>query len=92
MNHPINPQRIEVVDERTASILRRKTGTQRVEIAFALNAEARRLMMAGIRWQHPDWDEDRVHREMVRRILWSHSNASSNAWRKPASDSSFPTS
>jgi hypothetical protein len=47
---------------------RRMTGQQRLQVAFDLYAVARQLARAGVRHQHPDWDETRVEQEVVRRF------------------------
>jgi hypothetical protein len=49
-------------------IYRGMTGQQRLQIAFDLYETARALARAGVRHQHPDWDESRVQEEVVRRF------------------------
>jgi hypothetical protein len=48
--------------------LRRLTGQQKLEAAFALYWSARRLKAAALREQHPDWTEERIL-EKVREIF-----------------------
>lgn len=48
--------------------LRRMTGRQKLDAAFALYRAARRIKAAGLRRAHPDWSEDRIQRE-VREIF-----------------------
>ncbi|HEX7900155.1 MAG TPA: hypothetical protein VF950_20475 [Planctomycetota bacterium] len=50
------------------SALRRLTGRQKLEAAFALYRTARQVKAAGLRAAHPDWPEERVQRE-VREIF-----------------------
>jgi hypothetical protein len=68
MSRPIDPRNIEVVEPELAAILRTKTPAERIEMIFAANRTARMLAAAGIRHQHPDWDESQVNREVVRRV------------------------
>ncbi len=62
------PLTIEVVDDQLAEVLRTKTPEQRVEMIAAANRTARVLAAAGVRHQHPDWDEARVQAEVIRRV------------------------
>lgn len=68
MRRPIDPRNIEVVDEHLAAVLREKTPAARVEMIFAANRTARLLAAAGVRHQHPDWDDARVQAEVIRRV------------------------
>ena len=43
-----------------AETLRRLTGPEKLETAFALYWSARRLKAAALREQHPDWPEERI--------------------------------
>jgi len=47
-------------------VQRAKTGEERLLLAFEMSLFARDLASAGIRRQHPDWDEGRVARELLR--------------------------
>jgi len=62
------PEKLEVVDDEMAEIFRRKTGAERLKIAFGLFSSARRMLTSHLTSEHPDWDEERVRREVVRRI------------------------
>lgn len=42
------------------------TGEQRILLAFEMSLFARDLARAGIQREHPDWDEARVIRELLR--------------------------
>ncbi len=44
--------------------LRRMTGPQKLEAAFALYWAARRLKAAALRERHPEWTEERVQQEV----------------------------
>ena len=68
MRRLIESRNIEVVDEELAKVLRKKTPAERVEMIAAANRTARLLAAAGIRYQHPDWDEPQVQQEVIRRV------------------------
>lgn len=59
---------IEVVEDRMAEVFRTKTPTQRLAIGFALRRSAERLLRAHLTYAHPDWDSQRVAREVVARL------------------------
>ncbi len=64
----IDPDRIEAVDDVMAEVLRRKSGEERLRIAFGLYSSARRMLLCHLRSQHPDWTEEQVGREAARRL------------------------
>jgi hypothetical protein len=64
----LDPGQIEVVDEALAAVLRQKTGADRLRIASGLFASARRMLTSLLRADHPDWDEQRLMREVARRL------------------------
>ncbi len=47
-------------------IQRAMTGEQRILLAFEMSLFARDLAKAGIQREHPDWDDARVIRELLR--------------------------
>lgn len=47
-------------------IYRAMTGEERLLLAFEMSLFARDLARAGIQREHPDWDEARVARELLR--------------------------
>jgi hypothetical protein len=59
---------IEVVDDATAEVLRRKTGPQRLRIADEMYRTAVALIQASVVATHSDWPPERVQREIARRI------------------------
>jgi hypothetical protein len=59
---------LEVIDDAMADVLRRKTGTQRLQIVDALYRAAWKLIEANIRANHADWDDARVRRAVAARI------------------------
>ncbi len=62
------PLSIEVIDDQMAEVLRAKTPAQKVAMTCDANRTARELAAAGARYLHPDWDEDRIHGEVLRRV------------------------
>ncbi len=68
MPNNVEPQKIEVIDEQLAAVLRKTTPADRVEMISAANRTARILAAAGIRFQHPDWSEADVQAEVIRRV------------------------
>ncbi len=57
-----------LTDERTSpeqfAALRAMTGARRLQLAEQLYWSARKLKMAGLRSQHPDWPEERITEEV----------------------------
>ena len=63
-----DPTRFEIADDDLVAVLRDKTPSQRVEMAFQAEAFARGLTAAGIRSRHPEWNARMVEREVAR--IW----------------------
>jgi hypothetical protein len=61
-------QRIEVVDEAMAEVLRRKTPAQRIAIGFGLWQSARKTLLFQLATRNPDWNQLQVEREVARRL------------------------
>ena len=61
-------QQVEVVDDALADVLRTKSPAEKTQMMGAANRTARLLATAGVRFQHPDWDEAQVHAEVLRRV------------------------
>jgi hypothetical protein len=49
-------------------VYRRMLPHERLRVGFELYDMARSLARAGVRHQHPDWDEQQVEREVARRF------------------------
>lgn len=58
----------EMIDDEMAAVLRRKTGAERLEIAFGMIRSARTMLENHFRTQHPDWDQKRIQQEASKRI------------------------
>jgi hypothetical protein len=59
---------IEVVEDRMAEVFRAKTPAERLAIGFGLRRSAERLLRAQLTSAHPDWDAQRVAREVAGRL------------------------
>ena len=68
MSRRLDPRRIEVIDDDLADVLRRKSPAEKLAMMAAANHTARLLAAAGIRYQHPDWNDSQIHAEVVRRV------------------------
>jgi hypothetical protein len=58
----------EVMDNAMADVLRQKTEVERLRIAERMWRSARVILRGAIQTEHPEWDVDRVNREIARRI------------------------
>jgi hypothetical protein len=63
-----NIDRIEAVDDVMGKILKQKSPLERLEIAFGLWRSARKQLFFYLRSLHPDWDDAKIHQEVVKRI------------------------
>ncbi len=72
-NFRLDPRSVEIVDEDVARILRTKTGAERLRIAFSMYDSARRMLISMLTADHPDWSEDQVREEVVRRLSHGYS-------------------
>lgn len=62
------PDKIEMVDDDTARMLRKKTGAERLAIAFGMFSMAREMLLNNLRAEHPDWSDEQVNAETARRM------------------------
>jgi hypothetical protein len=60
---------VEVLDETTAEVLRRKRPQDRLRIGFDLWISAHKMRMMHVRDIYPDWGREAVEREVARRLL-----------------------
>jgi hypothetical protein len=58
----------EVVDDRVAEILRKKSAAERLAIVDGLWRFAREMFGANIAREHPEWSEGEIQRQVVRRM------------------------
>jgi hypothetical protein len=64
----MRPLRIEAIDDDLVDALRDKSPAERIQMIGVANRTARLLAAAGIRYQHPDWTEEQVNIEVIRRV------------------------
>ncbi len=55
--------------QKQIEIYRRMTGQQRLQIAFELSDLTREIVRSNVRNYHPDWTDEQVEQEVVRRFL-----------------------
>ncbi len=63
------PPVVELMDPMMVEIMRNKTPAQRLAIAFRMWDSARLIVKGGVKYQHPDWTDQEVEREISRRML-----------------------
>ena len=68
MERRLDPSRIEMVDQKVAEILRKKEIWERVQMVFEANDFVRQIVEASVRNRCPDWDDDRMMREVAKRM------------------------
>lgn len=59
---------LEVLDQQMIEALRRKSGKERLAIAWGRWSSARQTLMAHLRREHPEWTAQEVARETARRM------------------------
>lgn len=64
----IDLRRIEVLDPMVVEILRMKTPAERARQASDLHRFARTAIESQVRSLHPDWADEQVRSEMLRRL------------------------
>jgi len=65
----LDPSRIEVVDDDTASVLRLLTGAERLQIAFALTAHYKRRWLEALRSEFPAATAQEFRAVVIARLL-----------------------
>ncbi len=69
MSPPSRRPCVEQLDPIVAQILRRTTVADRIAMMGDANDMARLLVAAGIRYRRPEWSEEQIQAEVVRRML-----------------------
>lgn len=59
---------IEVVNDAMAEVLRRKTPSERISIGFNIWISAQDMPMVFLKTTHPDWSEEVIRQEVIRRF------------------------
>jgi hypothetical protein len=65
---PIDPRRIEVMDDCVAEILRTKSADDCLRMLDGMWLFIRDLTSGGLREQHPDWSNAMIDDEVARRM------------------------
>ena len=65
---PIDPRNIEVVDQALVECLRGMTGRETLNQSLEAHALGRSLVESGVRGQHPEWTDEEVRIEILRRM------------------------
>jgi hypothetical protein len=61
--------RIDVMDDATVEMLRRKTPAERLAMCLEANRLYRLRMAEELQAKHPDWDDAAIQAEIARRFL-----------------------
>ncbi len=64
----IDIRNIEVLDDQMIEVLKTKTPQQRLAIAFGMWSSAKKQLTNYLRGQYLDWDEKKIHQEVVKRL------------------------
>lgn len=59
---------IDVIDDAMVAIYKKMSSCERLKIAFGLMNSTRKQLYHNLRSLRPDWDEDKIRREMAKRI------------------------
>lgn len=59
---------IEIIDDDMAAVWRKLTPAQKMRTVDAMFRSARTMITCAVREAHPEWEEQRVAREVSRRI------------------------
>ena len=60
--------RVEILDDAMVQVLKNKIPYERLQIAFGLWRSARYQLYYFLHSLHPDWDADRLNREIAKRM------------------------
>ncbi len=59
---------VEVMDPMVVEIMRKKRPEERLAISFGMWESARVMIRGTLQQNYPDWSEEQVNQELVRRI------------------------
>jgi hypothetical protein len=59
--------RFDIIDRKSAEFMRRLSGVERIRLACALGDGLRRMVRHHLETQHPDWSDEQIRQEMMRR-------------------------
>lgn len=61
---------IEVVDDKVAEILRKKSGPERLNMVWDAWSFFEIRIRAHLKGVHPEWTEEQIRKEIVRRVTY----------------------
>jgi|PlaIllAssembly_1097288.scaffolds.fasta_scaffold191805_1 hypothetical protein len=64
----VDERNIEIIDNQMAQVLKDKSPQQRLFIAFSMWSEAKKQLTHYLFSLHPDWDENKIQREVAKRL------------------------
>jgi hypothetical protein len=64
----IEESNIEIISDEVANVLKKKSPRERIEIAFDICRTVLILLENHIRYLHPEWTDQQIHKEIARRI------------------------
>ena len=64
----MNIDRLEILDDAMVDVLKKKSPHERLQIAFGLWRSARYQLQNQLPALHPDWDPDKLNREIAKRM------------------------
>jgi hypothetical protein len=68
INFRLDKLQIECPDDVMVEIYKKKTPAERIKIASGMWESARKQISAVIRSLHPDWKDDQVNKEVIKRL------------------------
>lgn len=92
MKRPIDPSRIEVLDQAIVEILKRKTPSERLAMVFAANRTMRLRLEGHFRTYHPDWTDAQIQQEIAKRMLGGTAGATAPCYKSADKRSTGRTS
>ena len=66
---PVVPPWIELPDPDVLESFRGKAHAERAKIVSDAHRAARTMIESQLRFQHPDWDEAQIHKELLKRLI-----------------------
>ena len=66
--HKQRADRLEVVDDDMADVLRLKSPAERLAIANGMWKSAQRMIRLVLRTENPNWSDERIEQETARRL------------------------
>jgi hypothetical protein len=66
----LDPGQIEVIDDKIAEIMKAKSGQERLNMVWDAWTFFEKRIRAYLRNIHPDWTEEQIQKEIVRRVTY----------------------